>query len=389
MNRFGGWPTIGVAAAVVLIAALLVWRITQKAPDEGDGPAPTALVSVAPARAGPVSRTVEAYGVIAGSPAASRTVSAARDVIVQDVLVTPGQPVAAGAPLMEVGDTPASGLAYRQAADAAAFAKRDLARVQRLYDQQLAASDQLLAAQKALADAQGAVAAQASAGGGRSREAIASPIDGVVGQVSVARGQQVAAGGALVTVVASGGLVAQLGVEPNHSAQVSLGQPVRVVSALDPKVAIDSHLTVVGRAVDPTTHLIAVSAPAETPGLPLGASVRGEIAVATSQGLTVPAASVVYDENGAHVFVVKAGKAHLVAVTTGPQAGDQIAVSGELRCRRPGGRDRRLPAAGRSGGAAGRTMTFAERARHPSAIAAGAAGARRRRRASCSAPACR
>ena len=116
----------------------------------------------------------------------------------QDVLVTPGQPVAAGAPLVEVGDTPASGLAYRQAADAVTYAKRDLARVQRLYDQQLAANDQLLAAQKALADAQAALAAQAAAGGGHARQAIVSPIAGVVGQVSAARGQQIAAGGALV-----------------------------------------------------------------------------------------------------------------------------------------------------------------------------------------------
>jgi RND family efflux transporter MFP subunit len=330
VDRVGGWPTVAAAATIVVIGALLVWRLTQKTPDEGDGPAPSALVSVAPARAGPVSRTVEAYGVIAGSPAASRTVSASRDVIVQDVLVSAGQPVAAGAPLMEVGDTPASGLAYRQAADAAAYAKRDLARVQRLYDQQLAANDQLLAAQKALADAQGALAAQAASGGGRSRQAIVSPIAGVVGQVSAARGQQVAAGAVLVTVVASGGLIAQLGVEPNRAAQLAVGQPVRLVSALDPKAGVDSRLSVVGRAVDPASHLIAVSAPAQGAGLPLGAAVRGEIAVATSQGLTVPRASVVYDEAGAHVFVVRAGKAHQVAVATGAEAGDQIAVTGEL-----------------------------------------------------------
>jgi RND family efflux transporter MFP subunit len=331
VDRFGGWPAIAVAAAIALVAALLVWRLTQKTPDEADGPAPTALVTVAAARAGPVSRTIEAYGVIAGSAAASRTVSAARDVIVQDVLVTPGQPVAAGAPLAEVGDTPASALAYHQAADAVTYATRDLARVRRLYDQQLAANDQLLAAQKALADAEAGVAAQAAAGGGRTREAIVSPIAGVVGQVSAVRGQQIAAGGVLVTVVASGGLVAQLGVEPNRAAQVAVGQEVRVVSALDPTAAVDSRLIEVGRAVDPTTHLIAVSAPAQGVGLPLGAAVRGEIAVATSQGLTVPSASVVYDEDGAHVFVVRAGKAHQVAVTPGPQAGDLIAVTGDLK----------------------------------------------------------
>ena len=42
---------VAVGAVIVLIAALLIWRITQKTPDEGDGPAPSALVSVTPARA--------------------------------------------------------------------------------------------------------------------------------------------------------------------------------------------------------------------------------------------------------------------------------------------------------------------------------------------------
>ena len=335
MQRFGGRPMLAALAAIVLVAGLLAWRLTRKAPDEDSAPPPSALVTVAPARAGAISRTVEAYGVIAGSAAASRTISAARDVIVQDVLVTAGQPVAAGAPLAQVGDTPASGLAYRQAADGAIFARRDLARVQRLYDQHLAANDQLIAAQKALADAQGALTAQVAAGGGQARRAVVSPIAGVVGQVAVARGQQVAAGGVLVTVVASGGLVAQLGVEPDRAAQVSVGQPVRLVSAFDPKAAIDSRLTVVGRAVDPASHLITVSAPARSAALPLGASVRGEIAVATSQGLTVPRAAVVYGEDGAHVFVVRAGKARQVAVETSPESGDQIAVTGALHAGDP------------------------------------------------------
>ena len=330
------WPAIAAVAAVLLLAALAVWRLNQKAPDDdGDNPAATALVTVAPARSGPVSQTVEAYGVIAGSASATRTLSAGRDVVVEDLLAAPGQPVAAGAPLVEVGDTPASGLAYRQAVGALTFAKQDLARVKRLYDQQLAANDQLTAAQKAVADAQAALAAQAAAGGGQARQPIVSPIAGVVWQVQAAKGQQIAAGGPLVTVVATGGLVAQFWVEPNHASQLAPGQPVRIASALDPKTTAAGRLTMVGRAVDPSTHLIAAIAPVSAIGLPLGSAVRGDIAVSTSQGLTVPRASVVYDEDGAHVFVVRGAKAHQVAVTTGPEEGDQIAVAGDLRAGDP------------------------------------------------------
>jgi hypothetical protein len=89
-------------------------------------------------------------------------------------------------------------------------------------------------------------------------------------------------------------------------------------------------MSAVGRAVDPTTRLIPAAAPAPGTNVALGAAVRGEVTTATVQGLTVPAASVVYDENGAHVFVVRSGKAHQVAVTVGPEQGDQIMVSGQL-----------------------------------------------------------
>jgi RND family efflux transporter MFP subunit len=331
MKRLRTWRIAAVAAIVFLVLAFFVWRGFHKTPDAADAPAPSALVSITPISSGPVSRTVEAYGVIVGSVAATRTISAPRDIIVQELLVGPGQPVAAGAPLVVVGDTPASGLVYRQATDALSYAKRDLARVQRLYDQQLAANDQLAAAQKAVADAQAALVAQSVAGGGRTRQTIASPIAGIVWQVSTSKGQQLASGAPLLSVVARGGLVALLGVEPNGAGQLAVGQPVRIVSALDPNRGVESRLTVVGQAVDPTTHLISATVPADGAGLALGAAVRGEITVATIQALTTPRASVVYDENGSHIFVIRGGKAHQVAVTTGPEQDDRIVVYGEIR----------------------------------------------------------
>jgi RND family efflux transporter MFP subunit len=330
MKRSRSWPVIAAGVVGVLVVGFIAWRLLQKPAESEETPTPSALVTLAPVRAGPVSRTVKTYGVIAGSVSATRAVSAPREVIVQDLLTAPGLTVSVGSPLIQVGDTPASGLAYRQATDTLAYAERDLARVQRLFDQQLAANDQLAAARKALADAQAAVAAQATAGGGRKGQVIASPIAGVVSQVVVQRGQQVAAGVPLLTVVAGGGFLAQFGVEPTQAAQLAVGQPVRIVSALDPNIVIQSRMSAVGRAVDPATRLIPAAAPAPGANLALGAAVRGEITTATVQGLTVPAASVVYDENGAHVFAVRGGKAHQVAVTIGPEQGDEVMVSGQL-----------------------------------------------------------
>lgn len=321
---------IAVGGIALLIVAVVAWRTPRKPAPGEQAQTPSALVSLAPVRAGPVDRTVEAFGVVAGSASATRAVSAARDVIVQNVLTAPGLSVAAGAPLLRVGDTPASGLAYRQAADALDFAERDLARVQRLYDARLVASDQLAAAQKALADAQAGVAAQVVAGGGRNGQIVASPIAGVVSQVMVQQGQQVGAGAPLLTVVATGGFVALLGVDPTQAAQLAVGQPVRIASALDPTVAMRSRITAVAHAVDPATRLILAAAPVASAGLALGAAVRGEITTATIKGLTAPAASVVYDEKGAHVFVVSAGIAHQAAVTVGPEQAGQVMISGGI-----------------------------------------------------------
>ncbi|HEV2364142.1 MAG TPA: efflux RND transporter periplasmic adaptor subunit [Caulobacteraceae bacterium] len=334
MNRLRGWPGIAIAIIAAIVVALIAWRVFHK-PAAGAEAEPSAFVTLVAARSGAIDRTMEAYGVVAGSSAATRTVSAPRDVIVQQVLVGPGMKVAAGAPLVIVGDTPASALAYRQASDAVVFAGKDLARVQRLYAQHLAANDQLGAAQKALADARAGLAAQSAAGGGRSQQVIAAPVAGIVSQLTASKGAQVAAGGALLSIVARGGLVAQLGVEPNRAGALAVGQSVRVASALDPRQALETRVAIIGATIDPTTRLITVTAPVSDAGLTLGDAVKGTIVTGSSQGLTVPRAAVVYDENGAHLFVDRGGKASLVPVQTGAEAGDAVAVTGALRAGDP------------------------------------------------------
>jgi RND family efflux transporter MFP subunit len=288
------------------------------------------LVTLAPIRQAMVEETVTGYGMIAGSAAASRTIAAPRAVVVQALLVGPGQPVAAGAPLVVVADTPATGLGYRQAADAMTAAERDLARVQRLYDQHLAANDQLGLAQKALADARAGIAAQTAQGAGRGRQTLTAPFAGVVGTVPAAIGDHVAADAPLINLIASGGMVAQLGVEPTRAQRLAVGQSVKIVSAFDQSNGIDSRLGIVGRQVDPVTKLVNVIVPAGSAGLALGSAVEGLITVASHPGFLVPRTSVVYDESGAHVFVVAAGKARQVAVSPGAQEGDEIEITGPV-----------------------------------------------------------
>lgn len=315
---------------MALTLALIGWRLLSGPPKDADAPVGTALVTLAPIESASIDETVTAYGVVAGSPGASRTLAAPRGVIVERLLVAPGQAVQAGAPLIVFSNTPASELAARQAQDAVTFALQDLERVQRLFDAHLAASDQLNAARKVLADAQATAAAQHQSGAGSGHQTLTAPFAGLVATVPATLGEHVAADAPLMTLIADRGLVAQLNIEPEKARKVAPGQSVRLASAFDSAGSVLSHVALVGHLVDPVTRLITVSAPMEGAGLPLGGSVRGEIAVAHHPGLRAPRAALVYDEAGAHVFVIKAGKAHLAAVTPGAESGDDIEISGDV-----------------------------------------------------------
>ena len=193
MRRIKPWQ-IALGLATVVVVAVIVWRVMSARGAVADAsPPPSALVTLAPLRADAVRETVSAYGVIAGSPASSTTLAAPRAVIVERVLAGAGAPVAGGAPLIVLNNTPNATQAYRQAADGVTFAEQDLARVQRLFDQHLAANDQLTAAQKALADARAALSAQSTMGAGSGRQTLTAPFAGVVATVPVAAGDHVAA----------------------------------------------------------------------------------------------------------------------------------------------------------------------------------------------------
>ena len=232
---------------------------------------------------------------------------------------------------MVLVNAPASTQAYRQAADGAAFAERDLARVRRLFDAHLAANDQLTAAQKALADAKAVLAAQNGSGAEAGRQTLTAPYAGVVAAPPVSTGEHVAADVPLITLAGSGDMVAQLGVEPQKAQGLAVGQAVTLIPVFHPERRIDSRLSLVTRQVDATSKLIDVAAPALAAGLPLGEAVRGQITIASHPGLLVPRAAVVFDEQGSHVFVVRGGKAKLVAVKAGAEEVDDIAVSGDLK----------------------------------------------------------
>lgn len=319
----------GLVLLAVLGAGLAAWRISQPAAAPEAAAAPAALVTVIPVRAGSVNVTIAAYGVVAGSASASRTISAPRGVIVQRVLVTSGQWVQAGAPLMVLANSPASALAWRQASDATRFAELDLQRIQRLAADHLAANDQVGVARKALADAKAALASQTAAGATVGDQTLTAPAPGVVGMLNVTPGARVAADALLLTLIPVGGMVAQLGVDPESAARLSQGQDAWLSSPFAGAPAVRGRVSQVGRQVDPTTHLVTVAVPVT--GMALGEAVTGRITVSSHWGLLAPRHAVAYDEDGAHVFVIEGGKARAVSVKPGAEQGSDVEIAGDLK----------------------------------------------------------
>ncbi|MBV9509186.1 MAG: efflux RND transporter periplasmic adaptor subunit [Caulobacteraceae bacterium] len=317
------------AAALILggLAMLIGRRSAADATeaDRGDA-APTATVTTAVIRSAPVKDVIEAYGVVQAGPAASLTVAAPRAVIVTRALVQPGQAVQAGQALLTIADAPAAALAYRQASDQLDFARQDLARVQRLYDQRLAAGDQLDNARKALADAEAAVDAQRAQGEGRTT--VVAPQAGVVSSLAVSAGDHAAQDAPLLTLARRNALSAKLSLQPSPG-QAAVGEAVTLQPAAGGP-QINTRLSLVGAVTDPASHALDAIAPLEGANLPIGSAVKGEIAVSAHEGLLAPRAAVILDETGAHVFVVQGAAARRVFVTVGPDQGDEVEISGPV-----------------------------------------------------------
>jgi RND family efflux transporter MFP subunit len=323
-NRF-----LAIAAAILVVAAIVVLVVMRKGKGAADEDAtPTAVVTTAVVKSEALQDVVSVYGVVAADPAGSINVAAPKQAIVGRVLVRTGQSVAAGQPLVEVANAPASELAYRQAADAVTFARSDLARVQRLYDERLAANDQLEAARKTLADAQAALAAQQQQGAGRASQVLSAPAAGVVTNVTAAPGDHVAQDAPLVALARAGSASVKLGLEPGLAA-VSPGQAV-TIRPVAGGAPIVTRISVVGRAADQTTKTLDAIAPLNGASLPIGAGVQGEVVTGLHNGLVVPRASVVFDETGPHLFTIAQGKAHRVFVQVGADHGEEIEVSGPI-----------------------------------------------------------
>ena len=191
-----------------------------------------ALVSIVPARRGSIPEIVTAYGTAVPALEGGNAISLQQDGRVASILVTQGERVKQGDPLVVFELAPTAVSTYQQAVSAAALAQSERAHTAQLLAQKLATRDQLAQADKAASDARATLDALRRQGADRSRTQVTAPYPGIVNTVPVSQGDRVAAGAALMTLtrLAGGagvdGLVVTIGIEPALHARLHAGQPV-------------------------------------------------------------------------------------------------------------------------------------------------------------------
>ena len=302
-------------------------------------------VTTAPVQRATIAKPVRAYGIVAASAANLTSINVPYVARITQLRVQTGQPVKRGDPLFVVQADPAAALAATQARSAATLADGELARTQSLFDKGLATVSQLAAARKAAQDAREALASQEQSGITRGAKVVASPIDGVVLQISAGQGDQVQAGATIVQLAgtdsgrqARGNVM--LSVEPSDAVNIHAGDAVRLrgLSTSLAKVSMTGHVVLVGASIDTQSQLVDVGA-----NVPLGSSafipgthVAADIDTNSGTHWVVPRSAVLKDDRGDFVFQVMSNhKAHRVNVVTQIEDLDRYGIDGPLDATRP------------------------------------------------------
>lgn len=302
-------------------------------------------IATAPALRAPIAQPVRAYGVVAASAANLTSINLPYVARITQLRVQTGQPVKRGDPLFIVQADPAAALAATQARSAATLADGELSRTQSLFDKGLATASQLAAARKAAQDAREAMASQAQSGITSGPKTVASPIDGVVLQISAGQGDQVQAGAPILQLAGAdrgqqGRGNVMLAVEPSDAINIHAGDEVRLrgLSTSLAKVAMTGRVVLVGGSIDPQSQLVDVGA-----NVPLGNSafipgthVAADIDTNRGTHWVVPRPAVLKDEHGDFVFQVTSGnKARRVNVVTRIEDRDRYGIDGPLNAAQP------------------------------------------------------
>jgi RND family efflux transporter MFP subunit len=320
---------------------------SRAAPQEGsDGTLamPPAEVKVVTLAAKPVPRTSEFVASIRSL--ASTTVQPQVDGIVTRVLVRSGDRVRAGQPLVQIDpDKQQASLGSLEANRAArradvAYARQQLARLQKLFEAGAVSRQELEQAQTARETAD----AQLEATEAAIRESrvelgyyrVAAPAAGIVGDVPVRTGDRVTTSTMITTIDSPQGLEAYVSVPLERATELRTGLTLELVDESGAVVARNPITFIAPRADDATQSvLVKARLRDHPPSLRILQYARARIVWSDDPALTVPVVAVNRLGGQYFVFVAESGAkgqvARQKAIALGEIVGDDYVVRSGLK----------------------------------------------------------
>lgn len=347
MKKIVAW--VFVLAVVVALVAMRVRNSGEENPtrsieqihaEEG------VPVDVATVREGTVTVTREIVGEVVGYR--HSVLRASGDYKVAGVQASEGQKVRRGDRLLsyDVGVAPDNLARLAQAREAYENARRQVARLEPLFQEGAVAESDLDAARTQLA------IAEADLRNARLEIEVVSPIDGVVTAVAVRSGDVVESGDVIAQVAVLDSVRVEARVGAGSAGELRLGAPVTVLARGTQEIAgLGGRVSRVALAADPDTRLFAAEATLRNPNGTLRPGQIVTLAVVVDQvaGVAVLPLSAVLGDEAARsgdtcaVYVVRDGVARRTVVSAGSVAdvalearagvevGDRVVVFGANR----------------------------------------------------------
>jgi len=274
-----------------------------------------------------IEETLTVYGSTLPAPDESQTFSVPYECRVQRVLVTTGRVVELGTPLIEIEPSHETKLLLDGVREEQQTAKHQVTLMQQRLKMNLVTKQDLLQAEQHLHAATLRLNSLEKRGAGRV-QILRATTGGIISLVHVRQGQIVSPGGSLVEMIDDQHILVRFGVEEEDQRLFQKGQRVRLFpvhgSANDP---MEGEIRIVTQQVNVATRLVEVlAAPGPQNRLLLNEYVRGEIIIASREGLVIPRSAVLQQEGQLVLYSVEHGHATRHVFQAGLENRKQIEV---------------------------------------------------------------
>lgn len=260
--------------------------------------------------------------------ARSVTVASPSGGTLDEVLVRPGQIVAAGDIIARL-DADAEQIDYDRAKLAADDANATLERTEGLASSSLVATTALTAAQLA---ADTANLELRTAEVALSRRTIVSPIAGTVGLIQVTPGNYVAAQTAVTTIDDTSSMLVDFYVPERYAAAIGIGTPVTVSAVAIAGSNFTGEISAVDNRLDPASRTLQVQAVIPNPdnSLRAGMSFSVSLSFPGEQYPAVNPLAILWSAEGSYAWKYEQGKATKVMAEIVQRNSDGVLVRAEL-----------------------------------------------------------